>query len=120
MPSATSRCGRASKPIHVAQHRLREKEFFRQLGIGTADYQPIRSEADIAAATALPGILKTCTEGYDGKGQVRVADRAALAAAWRRLGGATASWKRWSTSLRDLGHRGARPGWRDALLSRSA
>ena len=74
------------KAIHVAQHRLREKEFFRKLGIGTADYQPIASEADIAAATALPGILKTCTEGYDGKGQVRVADRAGLAAAWQKLG----------------------------------
>jgi 5-(carboxyamino)imidazole ribonucleotide synthase len=73
------------KSIHVAQHRRREKEFFRKLGIGTADYQPIASEADIAAATALPGILKTCTEGYDGKGQVRVADRAALAAAWQKL-----------------------------------
>ena len=41
------------------------------------------SEADIAAATALPGILKTCTEGYDGKGQVARRRRAAeLAAAW--------------------------------------
>ena len=74
------------KSIHIAQHRRREKEFFSKLGIGTADYQPIASEADIAAATALPGILKTCTEGYDGKGQVRVADRAALAAAWQKLG----------------------------------
>jgi 5-(carboxyamino)imidazole ribonucleotide synthase len=73
------------KSIHIAQHRRREKEFFRKLGIGTADYQPIASEADIAAATALPGILKTCTEGYDGKGQVRVADRAALAAGWQKL-----------------------------------
>src|SRR5215831_5200692 len=52
------------KPIHFAQHRLREKEFFRAAGIGTADYQRIAGEADIAAATALPGILKTCTEGY--------------------------------------------------------
>ena len=74
------------KPIHFAQHRLREKDFLRKLGIGTADYQPIRSEADIAAATALPGILKTCTEGYDGKGQARVSDRAGLAAAWEKLG----------------------------------
>jgi 5-(carboxyamino)imidazole ribonucleotide synthase len=75
-----------TKPIHLAQHRLREKEFFRTLGIDTAQYQAIRSAADIAAATALPGILKTCTEGYDGKGQVRVADRDALAAAWATLG----------------------------------
>ncbi|MBX9946024.1 MAG: 5-(carboxyamino)imidazole ribonucleotide synthase [Reyranella sp.] len=74
------------RPIHVAQHRLREKEFFRGLGIGTADYQPIASDADVAAATALPGVLKTCTEGYDGKGQARVASRAELAAAWERLG----------------------------------
>jgi 5-(carboxyamino)imidazole ribonucleotide synthase len=74
------------KPIQIAQHRLREKEFFRTLGIDTARYQAVRSEADIAAATVLPGILKTCTEGYDGKGQVRVADRAGLAAAWQQLG----------------------------------
>jgi 5-(carboxyamino)imidazole ribonucleotide synthase len=74
------------RPIHLAQHRLREKEFFRKCGLGTADYQPILSEADIAAATALPGILKTCTEGYDGKGQARVSDRRELAAAWAELG----------------------------------
>ncbi|MCW5736995.1 MAG: 5-(carboxyamino)imidazole ribonucleotide synthase [Enhydrobacter sp.] len=74
------------KPIHFAQHRLREKAFFRQAGIGTADYQPIGSEADLAAATALPGILKTCTEGYDGKGQARVTTRDGLKAAWDRLG----------------------------------
>jgi 5-(carboxyamino)imidazole ribonucleotide synthase len=74
------------KPIHVAQHRLREKQFFARLGIATADHQPLARETDIAAATVLPGILKTCTEGYDGKGQVRVADRAALAAAWQTLG----------------------------------
>jgi len=90
--AAVTACGKLKPvrpgvmPIHVAQHRLREKEFFKKLGIGTADYLSITSDADIAAATALPGILKTCTEGYDGKGQVRVADRAALAAAWRQLG----------------------------------
>jgi len=74
------------KPIHYAQHRLREKEFFRKAGIGTADYQPIARTADLAAATALPGILKTCTDGYDGKGQARVATRDELAAAWDRFG----------------------------------
>jgi 5-(carboxyamino)imidazole ribonucleotide synthase len=73
-------------PIHFAQHRLREKEFFRKAGIGTAAYEPITTAAGVAAATALPGILKTCTEGYDGKGQARVATRAELAAAWEGLG----------------------------------
>jgi 5-(carboxyamino)imidazole ribonucleotide synthase len=74
------------KPIHFAQHRLREKAFFRQSGIGTAEYQPICSDADLAAATCLPGILKTCTEGYDGKGQARVTTRDELKAAWEQLG----------------------------------
>jgi 5-(carboxyamino)imidazole ribonucleotide synthase len=73
------------KPIHFAQHRLREKEFFRKAGIGTAEHQAIRSDEDIAAATALPGILKTCTEGYDGKGQARVTTKDGLRAAWEKL-----------------------------------
>jgi 5-(carboxyamino)imidazole ribonucleotide synthase len=74
------------RPIHFAQHRLREKEFFRKAGLGTAAYQPIGSAADLDKATSLPGILKTCTDGYDGKGQARVASKAELAAAWERLG----------------------------------
>ena len=74
------------QPLHTAQHRLREKAFFRKFGLATADYQSIASDADIAGATALPGILKTCTDGYDGKGQVRVADRATLKAGWETLG----------------------------------
>jgi 5-(carboxyamino)imidazole ribonucleotide synthase len=74
------------RPIHFAQHRLREKAFFRQAGLGTAAYQAIRNLADVAGATALPGILKTCTEGYDGKGQARVANKEQLVEAWERLG----------------------------------
>src|SRR6185437_1216302 len=74
------------RPIHFAQHRLREKAFFRQAGLGTAAYQAIRSLADVAGATALPGILKTCTDGYDGKGQARVANKEQLAEAWEQLG----------------------------------
>ena len=74
------------KPIHFAQHRIREKDFLRKAGIGTADYQAITSEADIEAATALPGILKTCTDGYDGKGQARVATKDGIRAAWEKFG----------------------------------
>ena len=48
----------------------------------------INSAESLAAAPdrLLPGILKTARLGYDGKGQARVADRAALAAAWDQLG----------------------------------
>jgi 5-(carboxyamino)imidazole ribonucleotide synthase len=37
------------------------------------------------ADSLLPGILKTTRLGYDGKGQLRVRDRAELAAAWAML-----------------------------------
>ena len=43
--------------------------------------EPVMSELLAAVpADLLPGILKTTRLGYDGKGQVRVADRAALEA----------------------------------------
>jgi 5-(carboxyamino)imidazole ribonucleotide synthase len=53
-----------------------------------APYAAIDTPELLAAAPSdlLPGILKTARMGYDGKGQIRVADRAALAAAWDRLG----------------------------------
>jgi 5-(carboxyamino)imidazole ribonucleotide synthase len=73
--------------IHFAQHRLREKQFFAKAGIAVGRYEAIDSEAAIANATLFPGVLKTCTEGYDGKGQARIKDRTELAAAWKKLGG---------------------------------
>jgi 5-(carboxyamino)imidazole ribonucleotide synthase len=47
----------------------------------------IETAAQLAAVTddLLPGILKTARLGYDGKGQIRVQDRAQLAAAWSEL-----------------------------------
>jgi 5-(carboxyamino)imidazole ribonucleotide synthase len=73
--------------IHFAQHRLREKQFFVGAGIAVGRYEAIGSDDAVAAATLFPGVLKTCREGYDGKGQARVKDRAELAVAWKKLGG---------------------------------
>jgi 5-(carboxyamino)imidazole ribonucleotide synthase len=75
--------------LQVAQHRLREKEFFRQQGLDTADFLAIETEADIAGARefAFPAILKTATLGYDGKGQVVCDSFAALEDAFRQMGG---------------------------------
>jgi 5-(carboxyamino)imidazole ribonucleotide synthase len=58
--------------LHIAQHRKLEKEFFRQLGLNTADFLAFESEADLHSARdfTYPAILKTATLGYDGKGQV--------------------------------------------------
>jgi 5-(carboxyamino)imidazole ribonucleotide synthase len=75
--------------LQVAQHRLREKEFFRQQGLDTADFVAIETEADVESARdfAFPAILKTATLGYDGKGQVVCDSFAALEDAFRQMGG---------------------------------
>ncbi|MCW5629587.1 MAG: 5-(carboxyamino)imidazole ribonucleotide synthase [Rhodoferax sp.] len=75
--------------LAIAQDRIREKAHFRACGVPTAPYAVITTAEQLAAVdeALLPGILKTAQLGYDGKGQVRVADRAGLAAAWEQLRG---------------------------------
>jgi len=78
----------AAAAVAVAQDRLREKAFVRSCGVPVAPHAPITCAADCAAvdASLFPGILKTARLGYDGKGQLAVADAGALAAAWQELG----------------------------------
>jgi 5-(carboxyamino)imidazole ribonucleotide synthase len=60
------------KILETTQDRLAEKDFVRQLGIGTADYADVSSAAALRVAIArigLPAVLKTRRFGYDGKGQ---------------------------------------------------
>lgn len=78
--------------VEVCQHRAREKACFQAAGVPCAPFAVIDSDAALAAAAhagLLPGILKTATLGYDGKGQVSVDTADALAAAWQGLGRAT-------------------------------
>lgn len=77
----------AAAAVAISQNRSAEKGFFRQHGFPHAPYADIRSEADVAQADAglFPGILKVARFGYDGKGQVRVADRNAALLAFRHL-----------------------------------
>ena len=74
--------------VRIAQDRLLEKAHFVACGVPVAPHAPITSADQLAAVPdhVLPGILKTARMGYDGKGQVRVADRVALALAWEALG----------------------------------
>ncbi len=78
----------AGAAVAIAQDRVAEKRFLQSCGVGVAPFAPISCAAHCAAAgeVLFPGILKTARLGYDGKGQVPVADRSALAAAWQALG----------------------------------
>ena len=75
--------------VAIAQNRIHEKAWIRKAGLQTAPYQIIEQAADITDASAefLPGILKTATMGYDGKGQIRVKTVAELQAAFAEHNG---------------------------------
>ena len=54
----------------LIQHRLAEKDFINKLNIRTTRYVHIENKDDLLPLEDfLPGILKTTTMGYDGKGQ---------------------------------------------------
>ena len=54
----------------IIQHRLAEKDFINKLNIRTTQYVSIEEKSQIDAMQDLiPGLLKTTTLGYDGKGQ---------------------------------------------------
>ncbi len=54
----------------LIQHRIAEKDFVNKLNIRTTRYVSIQKKSDIETLEDfLPGILKTTTMGYDGKGQ---------------------------------------------------
>ncbi|MBV9076561.1 MAG: ATP-grasp domain-containing protein, partial [Methylobacteriaceae bacterium] len=57
------------RALATAQDRLAEKSFVAGLGIPTAPFRPVDSEADLARALEVigaPAILKTRRFGYDG------------------------------------------------------
>ena len=54
----------------LIQHRLAEKDFINKLNIRTTRYVSIEKKSEMnTLEDFLPGILKTTTMGYDGKGQ---------------------------------------------------
>ncbi|MDB4185241.1 5-(carboxyamino)imidazole ribonucleotide synthase [Candidatus Pelagibacter sp.] len=54
----------------IIQHRLAEKDFINNLNIRTTRYVSIEKKSEMESVEdLLPGILKTTTLGYDGKGQ---------------------------------------------------
>ncbi|MDO8385648.1 MAG: 5-(carboxyamino)imidazole ribonucleotide synthase [Polaromonas sp.] len=79
--------------VAIAQNRIEEKAHFTAsagvAGVTCAPYAVIETAEHLKAVDAdlLPGILKTARMGYDGKGQVRVANLAELAVAWANLKG---------------------------------
>ena len=57
----------------LIQHRIAEKDFINKLNIRTTRYVLVEKKTDLETLNDFfPGILKTTTMGYDGKGQYRI------------------------------------------------
>lgn len=83
----------APKALAIAQDRLIEKNFFREIGIPTPAFAAVDSlEGLKQAMTSIgwPAILKSRTQGYDGKGQSVLKSVEDLEPAWELLQGVPA------------------------------
>jgi 5-(carboxyamino)imidazole ribonucleotide synthase len=79
-----------SRALAIAQDRLEEKTFVRDLGGTPAPFAPVASAEELEAALreiGTPAILKTRRFGYDGKGQARIMAASDVPSAWRDIGG---------------------------------
>jgi 5-(carboxyamino)imidazole ribonucleotide synthase len=78
-----------AKALRVAQDRLAEKNFVRDLGGLTAPFASVESLDDLEQAITTIGsraILKTNRMGYDGKGQARLNEPGDAVGAWNAIG----------------------------------
>ena len=78
----------SSAVLEICQHRLKEKIFIRGCDIETAPFAHARDLDEAKAAIdkiGTPCILKTCTMGYDGKGQMKIESPDELETAWINL-----------------------------------
>lgn len=78
-----------AEAVEIAQNRIREKNFIRDIDLQTATFAVIsrREEIDAACeAVSFPAILKLAELGYDGKGQVVVNEPSEIKTAFKTLG----------------------------------
>jgi 5-(carboxyamino)imidazole ribonucleotide synthase len=70
-------CHPSPDSLRIAQNRILEKNFFKQIGLPTVKYFPILDHSNVSVSIdqfIYPSILKTNRLGYDGKGQWKIQD----------------------------------------------
>lgn len=74
----------SSSVLETCQNRMREKNWLRKNNFPHVPFAEVEAGEDLAAAIrkiGIPCVVKTADFGYDGKGQIKVADDASLAKA---------------------------------------
>lgn len=84
--------------VAIAQNRREEKQFCQSIGLSVAPYEVLETREDFERITsngvaethldsfAVPLIMKTCRNGYDGKGQQVVEQLSDILEHWNVLG----------------------------------
>jgi 5-(carboxyamino)imidazole ribonucleotide synthase len=79
--------------LHIAQNRLREKNFLARKGFPVAHYRHVKTLEELeksAAEIGFPAVLKTAGFGYDGKGQATIKSLNDCRNAFEKIGAAEA------------------------------
>ena len=82
--------------LRITQDRLREKRFLVDAGIPCAPFAEVATDDQLQQAlreVGTPAVLKTTGQGYDGKGQVKIAVADEADEAWNSLGRRPAVWE---------------------------
>ena len=93
------------RALAISQDRLAEKTFLTEIGLRTAPFAAVATQAGLAAAlsrTGMPAILKTRRFGYDGKGQARIATPGEAEAALAAMQGTEAILEGWVEFSREV------------------
>jgi len=88
----------AGSVLHIAQHRLREKQFLFGAGLPLPRFREISSLVSLQSAVkelGFPCVLKTAAFGYDGKGQRKIKEGDDLAKLWREFDSTLAVLEEW-------------------------
>lgn len=75
--------------LKIIQNKFTQKSLLKQQNIPVPEFRKINSESDvydIGKYFSYPMMLKTCTGGYDGKGNAIIKDESSIADAFKTLG----------------------------------
>lgn len=77
------------EPVWIIQRRSRQKQWLGDQGFPVGPFAIARTATELAEAVTRfgPSIAKSVHGGYDGRGQVRLAEASAAEAAWSAIGG---------------------------------
>lgn len=79
--------------LEIVRDRGRQKRWLAEHGFPMGAYRDVHSEHELGAAVAElggPVFVKSCTGGYDGRGQALLHSREDVAVAWKEIGGGPA------------------------------